>query len=288
MTENIKSIEIEIEGKTFKSGTSTGRKLIPVAKSGDEDEQVWIDTAENLFRNLRTGKSIKHQLDNEGDELTLGELIDRNGITVEDLKRQRRLNEFKIDRQLVMGDFVKVVKLHNGEPQNPQYGVVQDIINRQTEDKKTAKISLKSGPSEILESKDNKLRMGPATMLSRIYDFQIINRDNEAVDEQLETIYDDIHRSKAIDDEAGKLSVSVLNRWKGGSSVEAPRGNDLHAKIKVTGKDLNEPVHVHCRNLFDAGWTASIEGNPEIEDYMKEIVIRAAKNNSPIPTHIRM
>lgn len=287
--EEIRRIKIVVEGETFRSGTSTGRRLIPKAKSGNDDDQKWINAAETVFSNYRTHEGIRHKNDNEGDELTLGELIDRNNLTVEAIIRQRHLNDFDIQEQLSQGDFIKAIKLRNGDPQDPEYGVVKEV-SESFKGNARSKISvLTAGKrNEQIRRSKGKLLMGIPNMMDQLYDFTVLSKDDDKVTDELREHKKQVHESIEKDEKAENLSVEVESEWTTSGAVEAERASDQHAKLRIKGDILEEPVTVKVRNAFDIGWTAHIEDEHDLTEEQESIVKRAARKNSPFTTNMRM
>jgi len=92
--------------------------------------------------------------------------------------------------------------------------------------------------------------------------------------------------SVEVDDQARSYEVTTERTWETSGAVEADRASDLHAEVTVDGPDLDDPVTVHCRNVFDFGWTATVKA--DLDEETAAAVSRAVRNNSPIPTRVRL
>lgn len=283
MMDDITTTELKIEGENFRSGTSSGRRLVPVIIDGDEQDERALELTQRAIKKLRTGEGIKHRLDDEGDRLTLGELLERNGLTVDDIEREHRLSEFD-PTTLSVGDVVEVERLHNGDPGGPKRGVVREIKPAGDFQPARAEIVWDNGRTwSTLRNDEGELRVGRGNMMQKVYDIRVV----DAVDasEDLIEIRERLVDSKALDERASELDVEVKREWTE-SGGEADRATDRHARVTVSGGPLDEPVTVHCRNIFDAGWTATVEA--DLDEETEALVTRAARNNSPIPTAPRL
>lgn len=132
---------------------------------------------------------------------------------------------------------------------------------------------------------NGQLRIGRAGGYSPVRELDIHRDPGEISDEQLE-IRGEVMESAKVDEQVQLYDVSVERTWETSGAVEAERASDLHAKVTVNGPDLDDPVTVHCRNVFDFGWTATVEAN--LDEETSTIIRRAARNNSPIPTGVRL
>lgn len=292
MTVNTEDIELEIEGKSFRTGTSGGRRLVPTVVDGDEEAEQALDLAQRAISKLRTHQGIKHKLDDEGDQMTLADLLERNGLDASEIERERKLSEFDVEA-LAVGDIVEVEKLHNGEPQEPKRGVVRDVDLANDMFGARAEVTWDGYMYSILEGAADdeqritgydEARLGRGNSMGQIYDIRVVDPD-DVDDEELLAVRERAIDSAELDDEAEELDVETEKEWERSSGAE-DEGTDLHAKVTVDGPGLDEPVTVHCRNIFDAGWTASVEA--DLDDETERRVIRAARNNSPIPTGPRL
>lgn len=279
MAEINRDIELVIEGEDFRSGTTTGRRLVPTVVDGGDEGAEWVDLAQHAIRKYRTGEGIRHSLDGEGDRLTLGDLLDRNGLTVDDLERERRLRAFDVTN-LSLGNVVEIRHLDAGNPGTVRRGVVRDIRAGDEWLPARAKLTWDGRTWSSLENTDGTVRVGRSNMMSEIHDLRVLDPDE--IDEDLQRVRDDVLASAELDADADACEVTVEKTWQ--SSAEGGH-DDHHATVTVDGPMLDAPVSVHCRNLFDAGWTASVEA--DLEGETEAVVLRAARNNSPIPTHIR-
>jgi hypothetical protein len=107
-------------------------------------------------------------------------------------------------------------------------------------------------------------------------------------DDELLDVREDVMESMEADQRASAYDVTVERTWETSGAVEADLARDLHAEVTVDGPALDDPVAVHCRNVFDfrPGWTASIKR--DLDEDVAAVVRRAARNNSPIPTGVRL
>ncbi len=286
--EEIRSIEFEIKGETFRSGTSKGRRLVPEVTPPSEEAQHWVDIAGTVIKLLRTGAGIQHRLDNEGDKMTLGELLDRNDLSVDDLRRESRLSNIDPLEYFSVGDVVTLQEELNGEPQPPKRGVVSEL---RSDDilSDVAKVKWLGGGvgyyESNIENKDGKVRVGRVPMMGRVYDVKIEDLDS-VTDEEILELRESIFESIDVDEKAATLTVEIEKKWESSAAIEDSNAKDHHAELTVSGDLLEESVTVSCRNIFDAGWVANVEAN--LDDDLEAVVLRAARNNSPIPTGIRL
>jgi len=278
-------IEIEIGGETFKSGTSRGRRLVATAASGSESDQHWIDVAERVIDKLRTGAGIKHKLDDEGDRLTLGELLERNDLAVADVLREQKLADVD-PTDFQVGDIVELTTLHNGDPKTAKRGVIREIDEGDDHNDATAKVDYGNSYDYLKNDQNGVLRAGRWAMgvgFSAVYDVE--TGDPETADDDLQAMRADALESAELDEAAAELDVEVERTWTT-SGGESNRETDEHARVTVSGDALEDPVVVECTNIFEAGWGANVDA--DLDDDTEALVIRAARNNSPIATGTRL
>lgn len=292
MIENPDAVTIEIGGETFRSGTSKGRRLVAEVVDGPEGSERAVELAHAAADKLRTGKWIRHKYDEEGDVLTLADLLERNEIDIDDIERELKLREFDVE-QLSAGSVVEVERIHNGEPQDPKRGVAFEVNPPDEYFGARAQIYWDGWTYSYLEGVTppeakrkypfDELRLGRGNMMGELYDIRVIDVD-EVTDEDLLSVRERAIESAQTDDKAEALTVTEESTW----TTEAEGNNtDHHAKVTVSEGMLDEPVTVKCRNIFDGGWVANIV-DADLDEEIENAVIRAARNESPIPTGVRL
>lgn len=228
----------------------------------------------------------------DGDRVTLAELlavdpeeIDRApAFDVADIEREIRMLEYGVGA-LEPGDVLKVTRVKSGEIDEPDRGVVRDVSHDDYFGHR-AEITWNGHTYSVLENNDDHaVRIGRGNMMSRVHDIQPVDPD-DVDDETLLEVRERVLESVSVDEQAESLEVDVEKTWQTSGAVEADRATDLHARVRVSGPLLDEPVSVHCRNVFDFGWTASVEA--DLDDDVEAVVTAAARNNSPIPTGPRL
>lgn len=286
-TDDMRDIEIEIGGKTFRSGTSTGRRLVPKPVSGSETDAHWIEMARRAVRNQTDSPGLVSRLedyggDEEGDRVTLGELLDRRGLNCDDLRREHQLDEFDVG-DLDVGDVLVIETYGNDGVRDPKQVVVRSV--RDGVDGPVATIP-QLGSLTHSKPKYGRLYAGPVGHYSTVHDIRKLAPESEEVTEEAREERARLLRNADLDEQAADLSVETKRTW----TRSGGEGSDHYAVVSVSGPEIDYegPVLVELSNLFDAGFVSSIESPDDLDEDSKKLAIRAARNNSPIPTGIRM
>jgi len=279
--DEIRSITLEVNGETFQSGTSTGLRLVPTVVGESEAAGEWVALAQETISRERTGAGIKHALDEEGDRLTLGNLLDRNDLSVADLRRLRDLHEFDV-AGLAVGEVVTWEDLRNGESQETRRGVVSDIETDTVSGTVSATVRVGDHEWTTIETQaDGPVRIGRRNMMGEVHDLRVVDKSD--LDDELTTVREQVRDSAGVDEAAEECTVTVEET----GAESSAEGTDHHATVMVEGPLFDAPVTVHCRNVFDGGWVASVQGT-DLDERAERVAIRAARHNSPIPTEVRL
>jgi len=177
------------------------------------------------------------------------------------------------------GDVVEIEREHS----DPKCGVIMSVSDAD-DGEPSAKVHWDSHASSVLTRVDGVPRIGRMGGHERLEQIELVD-DLSAIDDDLADLRERAIESAAVNERADKLSVDVRKTWETGGAVKASRATDLHARVTVSGPLLDDPVTVHCRNAFDAGWIASVEA--DLDSETEDIVVAAARTNSPIPTGVR-
>lgn len=295
--------EVYTETNRIGMGTTTDRKLRPLPDAPDEHADLVI--ALKALLKKRRCTQLRHLLRKmgleEGDRVTLAAILgadvdDGRGpdFDAADLERELRLVNYD-PSDLSVGDVVEVTRMDSnaGTPGEPRRGVVRAVHPASTVSGATAHVEWTTNTWSTLEGREDSnggrrhvysVRLGRMNMMGEVHDIEEV-APKDVVDEELLQLRESILESAEIDEAAEELDVEEGESWTT-SAGEAARATDLHARVTVSGPLLDEPVTVHCRNLFDAGWTASVEADLDAET--EWIVLAAARNNSPIRTGVRL
>jgi len=217
----------------------------------------------------------------EGDRLTLREYINEwHAIDAGDVASEAELAELELETDLSVGDFVTVANGRHRDDLTERQGVIRDV------EKSGAEITWDGHSwSKLRRDDDGQLRVGRAGGYSPVRDLEVHSDPAEIADE-LSDVRENVIESMEVDQQASAYDVAVERTWETSGTVEAERASDLHAEVTVDGPGLTDPVTVHCRNAFDFGWTANIKG--DLDEDTAAAVKRAVRNNSPIPTGVRI
>jgi hypothetical protein len=215
-----------------------------------------------------------------GDTLSLHEYIDEWHC----IDAAEVLNEAEI-AQVSPADFEvgNIVEIER-EDRDPKRGVIMSVSDADDVEP-SAEVYWDSHSYSLLTLIDGVPRIGRMGNYGHIKQIELVD-DLSAVGDDLTDLRERAIDSAAVDEQAGELSVDVEKTWEASGAVEGDRATDLHPRVTVSGPLLDEPATVHCRNVFDFGWTATIEGN--LNEDTAAVVKRAARNNSPIPTGVRL
>jgi len=275
-------------------GTGTGRQtstelvvdLDPDANVNPEQWEQWQQIVQRAGDyQLTHYKNHMWPPEGEGyeldEQLTLHEYVDDwHAIDARDIATEAQLAHLEIEADLSVGDVVTVANGRRREDLTERQGVVRDL------DESGAEITWDGyNWSKLKRDSDGQLRVGRAGGYSPVRDLEI-KRDPAEIDDELLDVREDVMDSLEVDQQARSYGVTVERTWKTSGAVEADRASDLHAEVIVDGPGLDDPVTVHCRNVFDFGWTASVDD--DLDEDVEAAVKRAARNNSPIPTGMRL
>ena len=215
------------------------------------------------------------------EQLTLHEYInDWHAIDARDVAKEAELADLEIGTGLSVGDVVTVANGRHRDDLTERHGVIRDV------DESGAEITWDGHNwSKLKRDGDGQLRVGRAGGYSPVRDLEV-TRDSAEINDELLDVRKDVMESMQVDQQARSYDVTVERTWETSGAVEADRASDLHAEVTVDGPELDDPVTVHCRNVFDFGWTASIEG--DLDEETAAAVKRATRKNSPIPTGVRL
>jgi hypothetical protein len=287
----IPDLDLEVVETTVSRGrrsTSTELTVIPADHVDSDRWERWRDIVQRAGNHQTTHYKShmfapEHQGYEAGDAITLHDLIDEwHAIDARDVAREADLADLDIDDDLSVGDIVTVVNGRRRDELTERQGVVRDIGERGAEITWDGR-----NWSKLKRDDDGQLRIGRAVAggYSPVRNLDV-HSDPDDVDDDLLEAREAAIESAEIDRRADAYDVTTEQTWKGGSSVEASRASDLHAELTVDGPGLEGPVSVHCRNVFDFGWTATIKD--DLDEETAALVRRAARNNSPIPTEVRL
>jgi hypothetical protein len=199
-------------------------------------------------------------------------------VTVDDLRTQKKVSEVDIIADLAVGDVLTLTD-HSGD----RTGVVRELKDGDSSGPISfpprAEILWDDGWSwSVLEKKDNELRLGRAGMMSKVYD--LTAEDPATVSDDIQDIREQALESDRLDQRIDESDLEVVD------SKSWERGRDLIGKLTVTGGPIDDTVTVTCRNVFDAGWVASVEA--DVDEDTNELLTRFARHNSPVSTGVRM
>lgn len=290
----IPAIPLVVTEANVSRGTGTGRQTnTELVVSPDPNKDVATDTWE-LWRSIvqRAGEyQLTHYKNHmwppegkdyeQGDQLTLHEYINEwHAIDARDVATEADLAAIRIETDLAVGDIVTVSNGRHRDNQTKRNGVVREISDT------GAEITWDGWAWSKLYHDDNgQLRIGRAGGYSPVRELTI-HDVAEIVDDKLLEVRKNTLESADTDQRANEYTVTVEDTWETTGAVEAERASDLHAKLTIDGPGLDTAVTVHCRNAFDIGWTASIDA--DLDEKTSTVVKRAARNNSPIPTQVRL
>jgi len=217
----------------------------------------------------------------EGDRLTLHEYINEwHAIDAGDVASEAELAELELETDLSVGDFVTVANGRHRDDLTERQGVIRDV------EESRAEITWDGHSwSTLRRDDDGQLRVGRAGGYSPVRDLEV-HPDPAEIADELSDVRENVMESMEVDQQANTYDVAVERTWETSGAVEADRASDLHAEVTVDGPGLTDPVTVHCRNAFDFGWTANIKG--DLDEDTAAAVKRAVRNNSPIPTGVRL
>jgi len=275
-------------------GTGTGRQtstevVVDLDPDADAESEQWDQWQQVVQRagdhQLTHYKNHMWPPEGEGyepgDQLTLHEYIDDwHAIDARDVATEAELADLEIGTALSVGDVVTVANGRHRDDLTERQGVIRDV------DESGAEITWDGHNwSALKRDGDGQLRVGRAGAYSPVRELEA-HRDLGEITDDLLDVREDVMDSLEVDQQARSYEVTVERTWETSGAVEADRASDLHAEVTVGGPELDDPVTVHCRNVFDFGWTASVDG--DLNDDVEAVVKRAARNNSPIPTGVRL
>jgi len=219
-----------------------------------------------------------YELDNQ---LTLHEYINEwHAIDARDVANEAELASLEIGADLSVGDVVTVANGRHRDDLTERQGVIRDV------DESEAEITWNGHSwSRLKRDSDGQLRLGRAGGYSPVRNLEV-HCDPEEINDELLNPREDVMESMEVDKQARSYDVTVERTWKASGAVEGDRASDLHAEVTVGGPELDDPVTVHCRNVFDFGWTATVKC--DLDEDTAAAVKRAVRNNSPIPTKVRL
>jgi len=276
-------------------GTGTSRQtstelVVDLDPSANVDPEQWEQWREIVQRagdyQLTHYKHHMWPPEGEGYELeeplTLHEYInDWHAIDARDVAKEAQLADLEIETDLSVGDVVTVVNGHHRDDLTERQGVIHDVNESSSE----ITWDSRHNWSKLKRDGDSQLRVGRAGSYSPVRDLEV-HRDPAEINDELLDIREVVMESMEVDQQARSYDVTVERTWETSGVVEADRASDLHAEVTVDGPELDDPVTVHCRNVFDFGWTATIEC--DLDEDTAAVVKRAVRNNSPIPTRVRL
>lgn len=275
-------------------GTGTGRQtstelVVDLDPDADVEREQWEQWREVVQRagsyQLTHYKNHMWPPEGEGyeldDQLTLHDYIDDwHAIDARDVTVEAELVNLEIETDLSVGDVVTISNGRHRDDLTERQGVVRDV------DESSAEVTWDGYSwSALIRDDDGQLRIGRAGGYSPVRSLKT-HHDPDEIDDELLEVRENVLESAEVDEQAKSYDVMVERTWETSGAVEADRASDLHAEITVDGPGLDNPVTVHCRNVFDFGWTASIDVDLDAE--IAEVVKQAARNNSPIPTGVRL
>jgi hypothetical protein len=275
-------------GGGSQSQTETVVELPDDAAVDTETWELWINVVQRAGDHQLTHfKDYMYPPEGQGyepgDTLSLHEYIDEwHAIDARDIAEEIQLAELELKADLSVGDIMTVANGRYRDDLTERQGVIRDL------DESGAEITWDGHNwSQLKRDGDGQLRVGRAGGYSPVRDLEI-HRDPAGIDDELLDVREDVMESMEVDQRASAYDVTVERTWETSGAVEADLARDLHAEVTVDGPALDDPVAVHCRNVFDfrPGWTASIKR--DLDEDVAAVVRRAARNNSPIPTGVRL
>jgi hypothetical protein len=285
----------------------TRRKIRPLNDDADKHDQIGtaIRSLLNKRRCIQLTHLLRHIDRTDGDTVTLHEILTASSEDIkdhrepdfglEDINRELKLTDLD-PSTLEPGRLIEVTRMkpNEGEPSDPKRGVVRETYEPTRHTGGRAEILWKSRNYSFLEGRHSttdpikhrhSVVVGRANMMGKVYDVQMLDPD-ETDDEELLGLRDSVLEALETKREAEEYEVSEESTWKS-SAGEGNRATDLHARVTVSGPALSDPITVHCRNIWDFGWTATIEADGLDED-TERVVKAAVRENSPIPTGTRL
>ena len=276
-------------------GTGTGRQtstelVVDIDPDTNVEREQWEQWKEIVQRagdyHLTHYKNHMWPPEGEGyeldNQLTLHEYINEwHAIDARDVAKEAQLADLEIETDLSVGDVVTVVNGHHRDDLTERQGVIHDVNESSSE----ITWDSRHNWSKLKRDGDSQLRVGRAGSYSPVRDLEV-HRDPAEINDELLDIREVVMESMEVDQQARSYDVTVERTWETSGVVEADRASDLHAQVTVDGPELDDPVTVHCRNVFDFGWTATIEC--DLDEDTAAVVKRAVRNNSPIPTRVRL
>lgn len=300
--DNPQNAKFEIETTRSLMGTN---RITKYRLEAIDDENADLATALESLNSKRNNSQLQHILNDmdleDGDEITLGDILDHEhdpeastyrdlstpSFDADDVVDELRLVRFD-PGALSVGDVIEVTRIDD----DPKRGVVREVTPADDVSPTRAEITWDGHASTGLENGDPEdrrgfqaVRCGRGNMMHKIEDIRAVSLE-DVEDEDLLDVRERVLEAADISRQAEALTVETDKSWSESGGVKADRASDLHARLSVSGQLLEEPVTVHVRNIFDAGWTASVEA--ELDEDLEEVVVAAARNNSPIPTGVRL
>lgn len=309
MTIKPDEIAFEVHEEEVRTGmnTITRRTLHPLNDAPDDHSD--IITALHALIDKRRCIQITHLLREfgleDGDTITLERILQETpenvktdrapDFTAEDFERELKLTHFD-PSDLAIGTIVEVTRIETNEggPGELKRGIVRDTHAATRNRGSRAEIDWGNGTWSMLEGRETEngsrqsiysVLLGRSNMMGQVHDVQILSPD-AVTDSNLLEVRERILEAAEIKEEAGEYEVAEKKSWRSNTG-ESERGSDLHARVAVSGPALSNPVTVHCRNVWDFGWTATVEDD-SLDKKTTQIIKAAARENSPIPTGTRL
>jgi hypothetical protein len=256
-----------------------GTRLIPCIQHGSEHAYQQLNFATRAVEKLQTDAEICAAHDNEGDQFTLADFLDRNGLSVDDIARERTLENFQPATDLLIGDIVAVQRLVDADPQPTQYGVVTAIHRDPARANRYAELRWEHGGRSRLSDSPKGLKVGHPDVAEHVYSIQTPYPDN-VENPAIRSLRAHVRKDLGIKQFAEETSVSVEEQWAWPDRQQEAHKN-LGARLTVRGGPLDEPVSVRTRSLHDIGWIAIVEDAPTEE--AETLARKAAREKGPLP-----
>lgn len=215
-----------------------------------------------------------------GGTLTLPEYIDEwyclDARAVVEQVRLARLSPTDLEP----GEFVRVVTETDDEPRDYVVGAIDTPESEYLDP--SAKLYRDGQYWDTLKPINGVLRVGRMNSFAHLSRIERLGYDAD-VDQELRNQQARVLEAVEHDELSDEYDLEVV------SSRDWQRGRDPHGRLVIESPELDGPVPVGCRNVFDAGWVASIEdAKCDLTEKEEAMLKQFARENSPIPTKIRM
>lgn len=288
----IPDLDLRVVETTVYRGRRNSTTELTVVAADDTDDEDWEQWRDIVQRagSLHTThyKSHVHPPEDAGyeagDDIGLHDLIDEwHALDAHDVATEAELADLDLGSDLVVGDIVTVTSGRHSDDYTEREGVIRDI-----DDDGRAEITWDGHTWSVLKHDDSgQLVVGRGGGYAPVRALEIADGPEDVDDpDEIEEIVEDVREQADIAAKASTLDVAHGKQWTTGSATEASRGSDLHAEVVVDGPALDEPVECHLRNVFDVGWTCSIRA--DLDEQTAAVVRQAAREDSPIPTGVRL